>query len=333
MEENEMIEQQATEEVTPDEPMTLDEALAMARAEVEAREQTPESAEENTAEEAPPEVATEEAVSEGSNTVPSETNATPEQGIPPAAQNDGMYYQLQMQNQQLMQQMQVMQQQMQQMAQQAQEVNRSNTEEVVEAVMTPPTFDISSIMYASDEEQKQATDKFVNDTMQYTKQKIMEELAPMVNEFKTREADVQRRNVKDTYRNNEEYAGFQDREAWIEQIIEKNPELKQLPLNKQYEIGYLITQGVDAVKAQKTPPAPPAQKTMDEKLAEIENDGELMKALEARRVRNITQNQNNNPPPYVAGGGSNRVGLNVPDEPADFEDARASALAYLRGRR
>ena len=328
MDENEMIEQQTSEEAVNNEPMTLDEALAAARAEVEARENAPEEA---PVEEAVPEteaVAEEQATVEEAN-APTEAPVT--ETVPP--QNDAMYQQLQMQNQQLMQQMQMMQQQMQQMAQQAQEVNRSTAEEVVSAVMTPPTFDISSIMYASEDEQRAAAQKFVDDTMQYTRGKIMEELAPMVNDFRAREADVQRRNAKDVYRNNAQYAGFQDREPWMEQIIEKNPELKQLPLNKQYEIAYLITQGVDAVKARDNPPPAPAPKSMDEQLSEIENNPELMRALEARRVKGIAQNKQDNPPPYVAGGGSNRVGLNIPEEPTDFDMARSGALNYLLGRK
>jgi hypothetical protein len=328
MDENEMIEQQTSEEAVNNEPMTLDEALAAARAEVEARENAPEEA---PVEEAVPEteeVAEEQAVVEEAN-VPAEAPVT--ETVPP--QNDAIYQQLQAQNQQLMQQMQMMQQQMQQMAQQAQEVNRSTAEEVVSAVMTPPTFDISSIMYASEDEQRAATQKFVDDTMQYTRGKIMEELAPMVNDFRAREADVQRRNVKDAYRSNNQYAGFQDREPWMEQIIEKNPELKQLPLNKQYEIAYLITQGVDALKARDNPPPAPAPKSMDEQLSEIENNPELMRALEARRVKGIAQNKQDNPPPYVAGGGSNRVGLNIPEEPTDFDMARSGALKYLLGRK
>jgi hypothetical protein len=308
--------------------MTLDEALAAARAEVEARENAPE---EVPVEEVVPEteaVAEEQATVEEAN-APTEAPVT--ETVPP--QNDAIYQQLQAQNQQLMQQMQMMQQQMQQMAQQAQEVNRSTAEEVVSAVMTPPTFDISSIMYASEDEQRAAAQKFVDDTMQYTRGKIMEELAPMVNDFRAREADVQRRNVKDAYRSNNQYAGFQDREPWMEQIIEKNPELKQLPLNKQYEIAYLITQGVDAVKARDNPPPAPAPKSMDEQLSEIENNPELMRALEARRVKGIAQNKQDNPPPYVAGGGSNRVGLNIPEEPTDFDMARSGALNYLLGRK
>lgn len=328
MDENEMIEQQTSEEAVNNEPMTLDEALAAARAEVEARENAPEEA---PVEEAVPEteaVAEEQAVVEEAN-APEEAPVT--ETVPP--QNDAIYQQLQMQNQQLMQQMQMMQQQMQQMAQQTQAVNRSTAEEVVSAVMTPPTFDISSIMYASEDEQRAAAQKFVDDTMQYTRGKIMEELAPMVNDFRAREADVQRRNVKDAYRNHPQFAGFQDREAWIEQIIEKNPKLKELPFDKQYQIGYLITQGVDAVKARDNPPPAPAPKSMDEQLSEIENNPELMRALEARRVKGIAQNKQDNPPPYVAGGGSNRVGLNIPEEPTDFDMARSGALNYLRGRK
>ena len=328
MDENEMIEQQTSEEAVNNEPMTLDEALAAARAEVEARENAPEEA---PVEEAVPET---EAVAEEQSAV-EEANAPTEAPVTETvpSQNDAIYQQLQAQNQQLMQQMQMMQQQMQQMAQQAQEVNRSTAEEVVSAVMTPPTFDISSIMYASEDEPRAAAQKFVDETMQYTRGKIMEELAPMVNDFRAREADVQRRNAKDVYRNNAQYAGFQDREPWMEQIIEKNPELKQLPLNKQYEIAYLITQGVDAVKARDNPPPAPAPKSMDEQLSEIENNPELMRALEARRVKGIAQNKQDNPPPYVAGGGSNRVGLNIPEEPTDFDMARSGALNYLLGRK
>lgn len=328
MDENEMIEQQTSEEAVNNEPMTLDEALAAARAEVEARENAPEEA---PAEEAVPEteaVAEEQAVVEEAN-APTEA---PIQGNV-APQNDALYQQLQAQNQQLMQQLQVMQQQMAQVTQQTQEINRSNAEQVVEAMTTPPTIDFSSIMYASEDEQRAAMDKFVNDTMNYTRQSVMNELKPVIDDFRHREADVQKRNVKDGFRQNSNFSGFQEREQWIEQILDKNPELRNLPLNKQYEIGYLITQGVDAMKAARNPAPAPAPKSMDEQLSEIENNPELMRALEARRVKGIAQNKQDNPPPYVAGGGSNRVGLNIPEEPTDFDMARSGALNYLRGRK
>lgn len=328
MDENEMIEQQTSEEAVNNEPMTLDEALAAARAEVEARENAPEEA---PVEEAVPEteaVAEEQAAVEEAN-APTEAPVT--ETVP--SQNDAIYQQLQAQNQQLMQQMQMMQQQMQQMAQQAQEVNRSTAEEVVSAVMTPPKFNFSSLIYAPDDEKEAAEQKYVEEVTQYVRGKLMEEFAPVVNDFHAREAEIQRNNVKDEYRNNPQFAGFRDREAWIEQIIEKNPKLKELPFDKQYQIGYLITQGVDAVKARDNPPPAPAPKSMDEQLSEIENNPELMRALEARRVKGIAQNKQDNPPPYVAGGGSNRVGLNIPEEPTDFDMARSGALNYLLGRK
>ena len=328
MDENEMIEQQTSEEAVNNEPMTLDEALAAARAEVEARESAPEEA---PVEEAVPEteaVAEEQAVVEEAN-APTEA---PIQGNV-APQNDALYQQLQAQNQQLMQQLQVMQQQMAQVTQQAQEINRANAEQVIEAMTTPPTIDFSSIMYASEDEQRAAMDKFVNDTMNYTRQSVMNELKPVIDDFRHREADVQKRNIKDGFRQNSNFSGFQEREQWIEQILDKNPELRNLPLNKQYEIGYLITQGVDAMKAARNPAPAPAPKTVDEMLAEVEGNPELMRALEAKRIKSIAQGQKDNPPPFVAGGGSNRIGLNVPDEPVDFDMAREGAYNFLRGRR
>ena len=317
-----------TETEGGNEPMTLDEALAAARAEVAAREGA-------VPEEGTEETVTEEQVVEDTGAIPEETSAPempPEQVAPPV-QNDAMYQQLQAQNQQLMRQLQVMQQQMAQVTQQAQEINRANAEQVVEAMTTPPTIDFSSIMYASEDEQRAAMDKFVNDTMNYTRQSVMNELKPVIDDFRHREADVQKRNVKDGFRQNSNFSGFQEREQWIEQILDKNPELRNLPLNKQYEIGYLITQGVDAMKAARNPAPAPAPKSMDEQLSEIENNPELMRALEARRVKGIAQNKQDNPPPYVAGGGSNRVGLNIPEEPTDFDMARSGALNYLRGRK
>lgn len=334
MEENEMIEHQSSEEVTPDEPMTLDDALAAARAEIEARENTPEEVQ--TEEAIPEEAPAEGQAARSAEEVPVETPV--QENV--AVGNDAMYQQLQAQNQQLMQQMahqqqqmQAMQAQMQQMAQQTQEVNRSNAEEVVSAVMTPPTFNFSEIMYASEEDQRAAAQKFVDDTMQYTRSSIMQELAPIVNDFKAREANVQRNEVKNGYRHSESYPEFEQREAWMEQVLDKNPELRNLPPNKQYEIAYLITQGVDAVNARRNPSPEPAPKSMDEMLAEIEGNPELMRALEARRVKGIAQSKQDNPPPFVAGGGANRVGLNVPEEPTDFDMARSGALDYMRGRK
>ncbi len=318
-----------------EEYMTLDDALAAAQAEIAQRESAEEApVEETTSTEVSPTqdapVQNEEAVPEqatDTTTVPQQTGVTESEMLrQQLAQQNGMIQQMQSQLMQAQQAMQNMQAQMQQ-------TNQQTAQQVVSEMLTPPTFDVSSIMYASEEEQRAASQKFVDDTMQYTRQAIMQELAPMVNDFRAREADVQRRNVKDGYRNNAQYEGFQDREAWIEQLIEKNPELKQLPLNKQYEIGYLITQGVDAVKARQNPAPEPAPKTIDQRIAEAEGDAELMRALEERRVKNVANSQQNLPPNFVAGGGANRVGLNVPDEPTDFDMAREGAFSFLRGRK
>ena len=262
MDEQERVEQ--VEETTNNEPMTLDEALAAARAEVEARESAQEAPvqEEAVVEEAP----AEEVPAQTEEVVPEQDAATvPEQSG--MGELDMLRQQLAQQNaamQQMQAQLMQAQQAMQGMQQQVQETNQSAAQEVVTEMMTPPTFDVASIMYASEEEQRAASQKFVDDTMKYTRQEIMKELQPVLNDFNAREADVQRRNAKDIYRNNAQYAGFQDREAWMEQILEKNPELKNLPMNKQYEIAYLITQGVDAVKARDNPPPAPAPKTIDQ---------------------------------------------------------------------
>lgn len=345
MDEQERIEQQTSEEAVNNEPMTLDEALAAARAEVEARggkiseadlfhgdfgrAETPQSAEEAPVQE--------EATSEE---VPTEEAPVQTEEVVPEQVGTGELYALRQQIAQQNAAMQAMQAQlmqaqqaMQGMQQQVQETNNVAAQEVVSEMMTPPTFDVASIMYASEEEQRAASQRFVDDTMKYTRQEIMKELQPVLNDFNAREADVQRRNVKDVYRNNAQYAGFQDREAWMEQILDKNPELKGLPLNKQYEIAYLITQGVDAVKARDNPPPAPAPKTIDLRIADAEGDEELMRALEERRVRNIAQSQKELPPNLVAGGGTSRVGLNVPDEPTDFDMAREGAFNFLRGRK
>ena len=331
MDEQERVEQ--VEETTNNEPMTLDEALAAARAEVEAREAAEETPvqEEAVAKEAP----VEEAPAQTEEVVPEQDTATvPEQtGM---GELDALRQQLAQQNaamQQMQAQLMQAQQAMQGMQQQVQETNQSAAQDVVTEMMTPPTFDVASIMYASEEEQRAASQKFVDDTMKYTRQEIMKELQPVLNDFNAREADVQRRNAKDIYRNNAQYAGFQDREAWMEQILDKNPELKNLPLNKQYEIAYLITQGVDAVKARDNPPPAPAPKTIDQRIADAEGDEELMRALEERRVRNIAQSQKDAPPNFVAGGGTSRVGLNVPETPQSLDEAKESALAYFRNMR
>lgn len=314
------------------EPMTLDDALAQARAEIEARDEEGREeaiAEDVVAEEAPDTVPEETAPVESATTTPPVETGTTEA--------DAMREQLAQQSQMLaqyQQQMQAMQQQMQMMAQQEQiqQNNNEAAQTVAEAMLTPPTLDFSSIMYASDEEQKTAIDNFVNGTEAFVRNKIMKDLAPVIDEFKAREVQAQRSNVKEGYRHNDGYTGFAEREPWIEQIIEKNG-LGGLPLNKQYEIAYLITRGVDAMKAEKNPAPAPAPKTIDERLSEIEGDPELMKALEAKRVKGIAQSQKDTPPGFVAGGGANRVGLNIPNEPMDFDMARNDAMSFIRGRR
>ena len=313
-----------TETEGGNEPMTLDDALAAARAEIEAREQNPEEmvAEEETV------AAPEEGDASEEVVLPQMENPVPEQVVNPEmealkaqiAQQNQMLMQYQQQNQQMQAQMQAMQE------------SQNAAQTVAEAIMTPPVIDFGSIMYASEEEQRAAMDKFVNDTMNYTRQSVMNELKPMVDDFRAREAQTQRSNTKEKYRHEAQFSGFADRESWMDRVIEKNG-LGNLPLDKQYEIAYLITRGVDAVNAERNPAPAPAPKTVDEMLQEVEGNPELMRALEAKRIKSIAQGQKDNPPPFVAGGGSNRIGLNVPDEPADFDMAREGAYNFLRGRR
>lgn len=311
-----------------DEPMTLDDALAQARSEIASREEANEVPEESS------ESAGEQAVPEQETTPEQPMTAVPEQtGVNEAKM---LRQQLSKQNQMLAQYQSQLEQQARQLAMMQQQTQQNTSEavqNVTQAMMKPPVIDFSSIMYASEDEQRAAMEKFVNDTMAYTRGSVMKELQPLLTDFREREAAVERNNVKEGYRHNDGYAGFAEREAWIEQLLEKNPELRNLPLGKQYEIGYLITKGVDAVKAARTPAPEPTPKTVDERLAEIEGDAELMRALEAKRVRGIAQSQKDAPPSFVAGGGANRVGLNVPDEPTDFDMARDGALNFLRGRR
>jgi uncharacterized coiled-coil protein SlyX len=317
------------------EPMTLEEAFAMAQNRLG-----------ENASETPAEAVETSSVSESTNTTetPENTPTSPTEPhsetetIPATSSSEieTLKAQLAQQNEMLARyqaQLQATQTEMQNLQSQASAANRSDAEVVAESLLEPPVIDFSAIMYESKEVQDEAQRKWLEDAASFLEQKLSKKYAPIEADYQRREAEIQRTNAKERFKQNPQYKGFAEREAWMERILDKTGLRDKLPLDDQYRIAYLMTQGVDAVRARENPTPPPATPSVDKRLEAALADDELMRAIEARRIRDLQNRSTETPPAMNAGGGTNRIGLNVPEEATDFATARQRSLARLLGKK
>ena len=132
--------------------------------------------------------------------------------------------------------------------------------------------------------------------------------------------------VLDGFRNNKDTPDFAGRESAMQYIIDNHPNMKQLPLREQYEMAYLISRGVDSMKQQN---APEPQMSVEDEVARISKNPEIMRRLSEMRARDVAEKQNNTPPAFIASQGNARVSANVPERPESFDDAYAMAKKRL----
>lgn len=331
------------------EPMTLEEAFAMAQNRL--GENASESATETAGGDYAEGGATDAETSENASTAPTEANTTDTQPATaqsgaetapttseaaPSSEVSALRSLIEQQKAMLEQyqaQLQATQTEMQNLQSQASAANRSDAEVVAESLLEPPVIDFSAIMYESKEVQDEAQRKWLEDAASFLEQKLSKKYAPIEADYQRREAEIQRTNAKEQFRQNPQFKDFAEREAWMEQILDKTGLRDKLPIDEQYRIAYLMTQGVDAVRARENPTPPPATPSVDKRLEAALADDELMRAIEARRIRDLQNRSTETPPAMNAGGGTNRIGLNVPEEASDFATARQRSLARLLGKK
>lgn len=230
---------------------------------------------------------------------------------------------VQRENQELRATLQRMQQMMEQQQRAQHEANRANEEAIAEAVLEPPVLDFEAVQYMSDAERQNALAKYNTAMAEYTKQGIMKELQPIVDQYQRQTKEAADTAVKNQLIGSGKFEGFSEDAEQIEKIISSTPGLSDLPPETRYALGYVINRGV---KAMNTKPAAP--ESVDSLVARVLQNPEAMKAIEKERVSRIAQSNRSAPPVAASQGQANAPALSQ-NPPANLNEARARAFKML----
>lgn len=223
-------------------------------------------------------------------------------------------------NQQMQQMLKQMQEMMAQQQKAQSEANRANEEAIAKAVLEPPKLNFEEVQYLSDAERAEAMVKYNTAMAEYTKQSIMKEIQPVVDQYHKQTKEAADTAVKNQLISSGKFDGFSEDAEQIEKIIASTPGISDLPPEMKYALGYVINRGVKAMNAK-----PAAPETAEELVARVLSNPEAMKAIEKQRVSKIAQ-ANKAAPPVAASQGQSSAPAVSPNPPKNLDEARAKAM-------
>ena len=223
-------------------------------------------------------------------------------------------------NEQLRAMLQQMQQAMMQQQQAQQEANKANEEAIASATLEPPTLDFERVQYLDDAERTAELSKYYNAMAEYTRQVVMKDLQPVVDQYNRQTKEAADAAVKNQLISSGRFEGFNEDAAQIDKIISSTPGLSDLPPETKYALGYVINRGVKAMNAK-----PAAPETTEQLVARVLKNPEAMKAIEKERVTKLAQ-ANKSAPPIAASQGQSNAPAISPNPPKTLDEARAKAL-------
>ncbi len=225
------------------------------------------------------------------------------------------------QNAEIRQAMGQMQQLLQQMQAQTEQANRANERAVEEAVLTPPTPpDFGTVQYQDDSERLRAISEYGAAMADYTRQTVMKELQPIVDQYHRQTKEAEEAAVKNQLLASGQLEGFSEDMAQIDKIVSTTPGLSELSPEVKYTLAYVINRGVKAMNAK-----PAAAETAEQLVAKVMQNPEALKAIEKERVAKIAA-ANKSAPPIAASQGQGNAPAVAQNPPQDFNEARARAL-------
>ena len=216
--------------------------------------------------------------------------------------------------------MEQMQNLMMQQQKAQQEANKANEEAIASATLEPPTLDFERVQYLDDAERTAELSKYYNAMAEYTRQVVMKDLQPVVDQYNRQTKEAADAAVKNQLISSGRFEGFSDEAEHIENIIRSTPGLAELPPETKYALGYVINRGVKAMNAK-----PAAPETTEQLVARVLKNPEAMKAIEKERVTKLAQ-ANKSAPPIAASQGQSNAPAISPNPPKTLDEARAKAL-------
>lgn len=196
--------------------------------------------------------------------------------------------------------------------QQAQAANESVAQALQEAKM--PVFDNEAYAYASDDERAKMMNDYTNGLMNYAMEKTMksvrDEMAPVIDEYRRRNAESQFNSSLDQVKDIDGFGDIADYRGEVERIASM-PEFANLDPNKRAVIAATIYKGIRANK--------PVEKDLSARVEDVMNDPELMKAISEKQALQVKE-QNGSFPVHTASNGLSSASFPTPHRAQTIEE-------------
>lgn len=207
------------------------------------------------------------------------------------------------------------------------ELSKKNEENLIEEALAPPTIDFNALAFADEETIKQAQAKYAQDMSEYTRQALMREFAPVIEQANEAKANKEKDEVITGLSQIPELSGICDMVPQLDKIIANNPALSadNVPMDEKYITAYAIARGVNAIN---TPPPQPKKMTAEDFIKMYNENPEFQEAIEKQRVSQVQNNQQ--VPIFSASSGAVNAALNIPEKPKTFDDASERTRQMFR---
>lgn len=180
-----------------------------------------------------------------------------------------------------------------------------------------PILDLSHMAYMDADAQKTAATEYAQKLAAYLKTQMEGDIAPIREEYERQREDAARQSAIGALSNDAEFAGFADALPQIETILKNSPALSgEGDMQKRYALGYLISRGMDAMRAPKEVQRAPADIAREA----MENP-EVMRLIESERARQAEE-KNANVPRHMASAGAAQAPATPEVRPKTMEEAR-----------
>lgn len=198
------------------------------------------------------------------------------------------------------------------------------------APTAPPVLSLQEVSYLPPEEQQARLAQWQQESMNYAirtaaaqiRDEITRDMAPVKEDYEAKRRIAENEAARTTLLNMPQFADLKGKEGDLDKIIAGTPLLQGATPDQRYMLAALISRGMNSGR----------QMTTEELIEKASANPDVMKALEARRVAEIQQN-NASLPKVVPSSGAGNANAVPEDRPTDAEGVRKKLYGMFGSRR
>ena len=193
-----------------------------------------------------------------------------------------------------------------------------------------PMLNLQEISYLAPEEQQARLAQWQQESMSYAirtaaaqiRDEITRDMAPVKEDYEAKRRIAENDAARSTLLNMPQFADMKGKEGDLDKIIASTPLLQGAKPDQRYMLAALISRGMNSGR----------QMTTEELIEKASANPDVMKALEARRVAEIQQN-NASLPKVVPSSGAGNANAVPEERPTDAEGVRKKLYGMFGSRR